>query len=365
MTLGCQSHPEDKTATNLWGKAVLVEELRIGDLDGANEYLFGRVGHVTVDHEGSIYVADSQLKVVRRYDTNGVFDRNIGREGEGPGEYRSLLGIRCLPNGTVAVLTAPHRIVLYSADGGYLRDFRGESALYAPRMLECDTENNIYIKATHGNPPIDGEWEFVLLKYTSDGELLDRILLPAAAASHQPFTLMFPEGAFSNFEVVTCSAWSPFGYLVVGRNDDYVITVNSDAVIERSVERAVLTPGEKSDWEAWAQFFGKGGTAYTIPDVKPYYRAIYVADDGRILVHRYVEAERRDVPEREPGDERPVIHWREPATFDVFETNGEFVGTVTVPGGAQIHAWSGRYVWGVHVGDDGCQVLRWRIDPQV
>lgn len=364
LALGCQSSSENKTGTKHWEKATLVEELRIGDIDGANEYLFGRVAYVAVDREGRIYVADSQQRVVRRYDANGIFDRDIGREGEGPGEYRRLLGLCCLPNGAVAVLAVPHRIILYSADGGYLRDFRVESSVHAPRMLEYDSQSNIYVRATHGTPPIEGESEFVLLKYSSNGELLDRIRLPAKSNSHEPFTLIFPEGPLSNFEVATCSALSRLGQLVVGRNDDYAIAINSELTIKRVVERARVNPSEKSEWEAWAKFFANGGSTYTIPDVKPYYRAIYVADDGRILVHRYVAAERRDVPGRQPGDERPILHWREQTTFDVFETSGEFVGTVVVPDGVQIHAWLGESVWGVQVGDDGYQVLRWRIESQ-
>jgi hypothetical protein len=346
-----------------WGKAALVEELRIGELDGDDNYLFGRVAGLAVDGDGGMYVVDSQLKLVRKYDANGVFERNIGREGEGPGEYRRILGIRCLPNGTVALLTVPHRIILYSKDGSYLRDFRVESGLQTSRMLEYDLDNHVYIKATAGNPPAGDEWEFVLLKYTSNGELLERVRLPSEARSHEAFTLIFPEGALSSFPIATCSAWSPFGYLVVGRNDEYVIEVDGQAVIDRTVDRAKMDPREKNEWNDWAQYMGQRGTTYKIPDIKPYYRSVVVADDGRIWVHRYVNAEQWDAPGREPGDERPILRWREPTTFDVFDDGGKFIGTVVVPEEARLEALSGRHVWGVQVGDDGYQVVRWRVEP--
>jgi hypothetical protein len=153
---GCETHSAGEQGSTGWGQAALVEELRIGELEGDDDYMIGRVAGFAVDSEGGIYVVDSQLKLVRKYDANGVFQRNIGRAGEGPGEYRQVLGIRCLPNGTVAVLTVPHRIILYAKDGSYLRDFRVESTLYTSRMLEYDTDNNVYIKATLGKPPRGG-----------------------------------------------------------------------------------------------------------------------------------------------------------------------------------------------------------------
>jgi hypothetical protein len=56
----------------VWGDSVrLVEEVAIGALDGAEEYLFGRVGDLAVDADGGIYVFDGQVPALRYYDSNG------------------------------------------------------------------------------------------------------------------------------------------------------------------------------------------------------------------------------------------------------------------------------------------------------
>ena len=99
-----------------------------------------------------------------------------------------------------------------------------------------------------------------------------------------------------------------------------------------------------------------------IPSVKPAYRDFYVGDHGRVWVHRYVEATKREVPPRSLGDKRPLLTWREPTTFDVFEPDGTFLGTVVVPVATSIRVWSGKRMWGVQTGDEGEQLVRWRIE---
>ncbi len=66
----------------------LVEELRLGEVDGAGPEVFGNVHEVTVDGRGNIYVLDVGSKEVRVFDREGLHLRNIARGGEGPGEVR-------------------------------------------------------------------------------------------------------------------------------------------------------------------------------------------------------------------------------------------------------------------------------------
>jgi hypothetical protein len=81
------------------GVATLVEELSIGVADGAEEYIFGGIADVALGRDGSLYVFDRQVPIVRHYDASGKFLRNIGRAGSGPGEYRSASGIATTPDG--------------------------------------------------------------------------------------------------------------------------------------------------------------------------------------------------------------------------------------------------------------------------
>lgn len=73
----------------------LTEVLRIGVLEGQEEYQFVGVHAVNEAPDGSIFVQDSGLHMVRVFSSRGEFVRQIGRQGGGPGEFRfpSLLAV--------------------------------------------------------------------------------------------------------------------------------------------------------------------------------------------------------------------------------------------------------------------------------
>src|SRR5688500_9711363 len=103
------------------GVATLVEELSIGVADGREEYILGEVADVAVARDGSMFVFDRQVPIVRHYDASGRFLRSIGRGGSGPGEYRSASGIAATPDGRLLVWdTGNWRINVYSPTGDFV-----------------------------------------------------------------------------------------------------------------------------------------------------------------------------------------------------------------------------------------------------
>ena len=77
--------------------------LRIGMLDGPDEYLFGNISGAIRLEDGSVVVADEQSRVVRMFDADGTHIWTSGREGEGPGDYRGLWLLRGCPGAAVTV----------------------------------------------------------------------------------------------------------------------------------------------------------------------------------------------------------------------------------------------------------------------
>jgi hypothetical protein len=76
-----QCHGQDTVLVHsnnppVWGENVqLVEDLRIGALDGADEYVFGRISMVAARKNGTIHTVDVQAPVILQYDSTGVYDR--------------------------------------------------------------------------------------------------------------------------------------------------------------------------------------------------------------------------------------------------------------------------------------------------
>ncbi len=106
----------------LWGgKVDLVEELRIGKIDGPDEYVLAQPQVVTADGHGDIFVFDRSEPVIRHYDSDGQHIRDIGRGGEGPGEYRDVRAMHVFEDGRLLIWDISNaRATFYDSSGSYL-----------------------------------------------------------------------------------------------------------------------------------------------------------------------------------------------------------------------------------------------------
>ncbi len=77
---------------------------RIGDNPDDEEPAIGFVTDVLVDEQGDSYLLDSSFNVISVYAADGTFLRNIGREGEGPGEFQMATDFMFLPDGYIGVV---------------------------------------------------------------------------------------------------------------------------------------------------------------------------------------------------------------------------------------------------------------------
>lgn len=94
--------------------------------DDDEDVLFGVISAVDIDDRGNVYALDMQLSQVHVFDRDGNLLRTIGREGEGPGEFRRAGQMFLMPDGNVAVLQQmPGKLVLLTPDGKPAGDFPG------------------------------------------------------------------------------------------------------------------------------------------------------------------------------------------------------------------------------------------------
>lgn len=93
-----------------------VQEIwRVG---GDDEVGFGLIGDVTTGSDGNIYVLDSQLSVVRVFSPAGTELPAIGREGEGPGEFRAAMSVVSMADAWIGVAQAfPGKLIGINTDG--------------------------------------------------------------------------------------------------------------------------------------------------------------------------------------------------------------------------------------------------------
>jgi hypothetical protein len=77
--------------------------LTIGQTDGEREYLFSRIRSAILLPGGRIGVVDQHAEGIRVFSPEGIFEREIGRRGEGPGEFVRLSVMRFVPPDTILV----------------------------------------------------------------------------------------------------------------------------------------------------------------------------------------------------------------------------------------------------------------------
>ncbi len=371
----------------VWGEhPQLVEEVRIGMLDGPDEYLFGSIGAVAVGHDGTIFVYDGQVPVIRQYDPSGTYVQDVGRDGAGPGEYRVVLGMDVLRSGQLAIWDPRNmRITVYDPAGRYVDDHHVTSGFFGPNAFSVDTAGNFYVRTvdlrrlpggqmerrvTPAGPTVVGPIPYALIRVSPSGQVIDSVHFPLEEPT-RAFVLATPEGYRGPFVEEPCHTWSPHGYLIVGYNSRYAFDLllprGPVRRIERSYEPVEVTGEERDQWETWADFFARRPGAERfgpIPREKPAFRGLSADEEGRIWVDRYVTATRRDAPRRAGGSERPQYLWREPPTFDVITPEGAFLGTVVLPPNTSLDVQRGMQVWAVQQGESGEEyVVRFRIVP--
>jgi hypothetical protein len=103
-------------------RIVFNEELSIGEIEGDENYMFGSNIGFNTDDEGNFYVMDYESKKILKYDPEGKHLLSFGREGQGPGEFRSLSVPRFDKDNNLYIYdTSGRRISFFDRDGNYLR----------------------------------------------------------------------------------------------------------------------------------------------------------------------------------------------------------------------------------------------------
>lgn len=373
-------------AGSVWGgEASLVPELVIGELDGPEEYLFGEIRSVEVGEDGTIFVLDVHVPAVRVFDSDGIHLRTIGKEGNGPGEYKSPDGMAILPDGRVLVRDPPNgRITVYDAEGHFLEQWPLTGGFNTDRRFYVDQNGRSFANTIleRGTSPWD--WTYGVVVYSPAGEILDTIPAPTWDYDLPRLTASNENSSTARgvpFHPIPTWTFSPLGYMVGGLPTEYRIDLNrSDSSILsiEKVHQAVPVLSAEADERRQSmtrslrrRFPGWSWNGPPIPEQKPPFKEIFTSREGDIWVSLSTEGnplmtdgEAAEV-ERATGS-RP-LRFFEPIVFDVFTSDGRYLGQVPTPASFRLEpepVVRGDHVWAVTRDElDIPRVVRFRIVP--
>ena len=307
----------------------LPELWRVGGDSESEDDLFGVIVDIDIDANGEVYLLDSQLSEVKVYSKDGEFLRSIGREGEGPGEFRRPVAMFFTDDGKVAVVQMmPGKIVLLSKDGKPAGDFPLPPAPDGGFQLVQSAD------ARGGNIVLFmGRQKFdqAAMKWSRES-----FLTSVTPAGKQAATYVTKENVINmSAPVLDDAAWDTFerrwevgpdGKVYACKSyDNYEITVYDktgkvEKVITREYKHLPRTAREKDVMTKAMAFYSK-----QIPNCKTSINSMAkdisyfsVRDDGALWVMSST------------GDRNPVKGTL--GTYDVFNPEGHFVKNVTLQG---------------------------------
>lgn len=303
------------------------EVWRIGGED--DEEIFGVITDIIADDEGNFYLLDAQLSEIKVYSEDGEYLRTIGREGEGPGEFRGAFNMFRVPGGNIGVLqTFPGKIVVLTPDGEPGGDFplpeveeEGFRALlgaqYAGDKLamtymvnqpsqEGFSQNNHLALVDK-----DGTKETRLYSQKSNFTVADAVFAEKEWDSFRNRWTAAPDGrAFSavNFGQYSINMWSPDGKL--------------DRVIEREYSDHTRTAEDTERllgiYKGFTRQIPVPNVKYELQETWNPIQQLWARDDGSLWVQTSRGAQ---------GLEDGIL-----GIFDVFDKSGHFIKQITLKG---------------------------------
>jgi hypothetical protein len=105
----------------------LTQEWSVGGENEPQGDLINRPFDIRVGKDGSVFVEDLGDTCIRQFDAKGKFVRQIGRKGQGPGEYNSPFYFDLDSSGRVVLVDGSSlRVTEFDADGKPVSNFRVE-----------------------------------------------------------------------------------------------------------------------------------------------------------------------------------------------------------------------------------------------
>jgi hypothetical protein len=299
-----------------------------GETDDEDEF-FGVITDIKIDDQGNVYLLDSQLSEVKIYTADGEFVRSIGREGEGPGEFRRPSQMFFTKEGNVGVMqTIPAKIVLLTPEG----DPVGDHPLPAPedggfQMLTSGQASKGQLVLGMARTKLaddQSSWSRTdfLTRVDSEGNEVAEYASKTTTINFADAVLNFAE--WDTFE----RRWTvaPDGKVYACESyPDYVVTVwNADGSVDKKITREYQhrahAANEKELLTKMMEHFAQQipNCRVEVEDNAKDIESIHIRDDGSIWV--LTSNGSHDYPDGSLG------------VFDVFDKNGQFVREVTLNG---------------------------------
>jgi hypothetical protein len=279
----------------------LKEDLIIGTDEKNRDYHFEVISDIKADDDGNIYVVDSTAHSIKLFDKDGNYLKDIGRKGQGPGEFVAPTEMAIIKD--KIVVCSFGRLSYFALEG----NFKNYKKAMFGRIVCFDSKGNII--AQQPGPPEKGFFKLFLRKFNPDGKLIHQI----SESIEKPRSPDEKREAFPKITLYTVRKDDSVVWAATHQYELNLMDGNGNVFLKIKKE---LNPVELTEEIKQRVIAYRGGTEdqYSFPKVLPPIRYICADDNNRIFVCTY-----------ESQAEDKYI-------YDIFDKNGRCVENVAIRG---------------------------------
>lgn len=314
------------TADPVWPEGAawrVVEELRIGRVDGEGPDVFGRVADLEADATGRIYVLEAQANELRVFGPDGRHLVTTGRRGGGPGEFAQPVKLDWGPDGNLWVVDPSNsRISIFGPLGEFVRSLPYPGGfIFMPWPGRFDRLWRYY-----GPTPVnDGGYRMAVVRYDTMLTPEDTLEVPRDPVEREFFVLPNERGGRLRAGIPYTGSFrwqlSARGTIVAVLTDEYrFIEFGPEGDTLRTITREFdplpVTAEDRDSAVIEMEWFTRQGGKIDLtklPSSKPALQSFFWDDEDDLWV-------------------LPIVEWsRLYRVADVFDSTGRYLGEVELP----------------------------------
>lgn len=311
-----------------------VEDLSIGVEEGDADYMLYSPEDIDADLDGNIYILDSKDALIKKYDSEGLFIGNIGRKGNGPGEFDHPYHME-MDSFNRIIVADPYqrRFQLMARDGTYIESVRMESYVNA---LTCGREGLVLIG--YGWYDSDGNQEYRLGLLDSEAGGVKDLF---SHKQYWPSRLMNDQIRY-DFPYFVRAALDSKNRIFVGVAIDYEISVLSrEGELKFKFSKAHdKIPVKEEMLKQITNMTLKGPNPYVKNPFFPVFESFAIDEEDNIWIQHYLP--------------RTVGQTNKETVYDVFSPEGIFQFTTKLPGHIFVPLkFKNGYIYALQVEESG------------
>jgi hypothetical protein len=290
----------------------LEQNLVLGGDPSKEMSYFPKGASISVDREGNLYIADITNRRVQMFDKAGAFVRQIGRQGQGPGEYSFPNRVLFDKEGNSCVWGG-RELIFYDKNGVYQKKIMPKTFLSSLMLGPRDT---IIGTTQPGLGP--GGLKNTIVQLNADGAPLRTVaeFRGEFSESQKAYTIHAYSGRIAFCSLTTdlfCYGFSGEYRIYIADAEGRTAFVIAKDEKPQSISGKEKDQTKKSGLYMWMGPNDKREDAVVFPDHRPFFWNIMNDDAERLYVMKFISILDKDAPRQ----------------IDVFSKDGIFLYRMT------------------------------------